>query len=95
MPATRRAGCPAATGWRAEEMFLRWLDGLPAGIDPSHAARAALMRLAALAGPEAEEGELGRLRALLTETMGWSRPALALLARRPGRRSRPGRRRSS
>ena len=74
-------------GWRAEEVFLGWLGALPPGIDPSDAAAGALARLAALAGPPGPEGsELGRLRALLAETMGWNRPALAMLPRRPGRR---------
>ena len=87
MNPTTVPGLPGiAAGWRAEELFLGWLVSLPPGIDPSLAATAALARLEALAGPGPGTGELGRLRALLEETMGWTGPALELLAARTERR---------
>jgi hypothetical protein len=77
---------------RAEEIFLAWLLALPPEADPSLAATAVLAQIESLAGPDAGDRELERLRALLEETMSWPPQALATLAPprgagREGRRS--------
>jgi hypothetical protein len=82
---------------RAEEIFLAWLLALPPEADPSPAATAVLAQIESLAGPDAGDRELKRLRALLEETMSWTPQALATLppprgAGREARRRSPRRR---
>lgn len=60
-----RDGAAAATGFRAEDMFLAWLFHLPAGADICNAARTEMARLDREGG--VEDG--ARYREFLSQAM--------------------------